>query len=44
MRNVLVHGYDIIKHEILWDTATNDIPKLLTQLEAMLVKSVSEDG
>ena len=36
MRNILVHGYDIIRHEVLWDTATSDIPKLLKQLETIL--------
>src|ERR1043166_976389 len=27
-RNVLIHGYDVIRHEILWDTVRESIPTI----------------
>ncbi len=36
MRNVLVHGYDIINDNTLWDTAQRDVPILLSQIEQIL--------
>jgi uncharacterized protein with HEPN domain len=32
MRNLLIHGYDIIEHRILWETITSDLPALVEQL------------
>ena len=28
MRNVLIHGYDQVADEVLWDVATRDVPHL----------------
>ena len=36
MRNKLVHGYDIIDYDLLWDTVTNDLPPLITALKAII--------
>lgn len=36
MRNILIHMYDELDIEIIWDTATNDIPKLKNQLERII--------
>ena len=36
MRNKLVHGYDQVDLGILWDTATDDLPQLIQELEAAL--------
>lgn len=36
MRNLLVHGYDIIEHEILWETITSDLPPLVESLRGIL--------
>jgi len=36
MRNILIHGYDIVDHEIVWDTATNHLPILRAQVDALL--------
>lgn len=36
MRNRLVHGYDEVDLDILWDTVTRDIPHLITELEQAL--------
>ena len=27
MRNRLIHGYDVIDFDLLWDTVTNDLPR-----------------
>lgn len=36
MRNRIVHGYNDVHDEIVWDTLQNDIPTLKHALEAML--------
>lgn len=36
MRNVLVHGYDVVSEEVLWDVAQSDVPQLIAWIEAML--------
>ena len=36
MRNRLVHGYDVIDYDLLWDTVTNDLPPLITALKAII--------
>lgn len=33
MRNRLVHGYDVIDYDLLWDTITNDLPPLIKSLK-----------
>jgi uncharacterized protein with HEPN domain len=32
-RNVIAHGYDVVKDEIVWESIINDIPLLLNQLK-----------
>lgn len=32
-RNRLIHGYDYVDYDILWDTITNDLPLLIEELE-----------
>lgn len=36
MRNILIHMYDELELEIVWDTAEKDIPKLKKQLEEII--------
>ena len=36
MRNRLVHGYDVIDCDVLWDTVANDFPALIAGLEVAL--------
>ncbi len=36
MRNRLVHGYDAIDLDVLWDTVRIDLPKLIEELEKVL--------
>lgn len=35
-RNVLIHGYDLIDHRIVWSTIAEKIPALLTEVESLL--------
>ncbi len=35
-RNVIAHGYDVIEHEIIWNSVSEDIPVLLAQLNQVL--------
>ena len=36
MRNRLIHGYDVIDYDLLWDTITVDLPPLISSLELLL--------
>ena len=36
MRDVLIHGYDIVDLNEVWKTVEIDVPQLLPQLEALL--------
>ena len=33
MRNRLIHAYDMVDTDILWDTIVNNIPQLIEELE-----------
>lgn len=35
MRNHLIHAYDEIDVDILWDTIRNDVPQLIAELEKL---------
>ena len=36
MRNVLVHGYFEVDTDLVWDTATRDVPALKPAMEKLL--------
>jgi len=36
MRNRLIHGYDKIRWDLVWRTATENVPQLLEQIEPLL--------
>jgi uncharacterized protein with HEPN domain len=36
LRNRLIHGYDAVDHDILWQIITDDLPPLVKALEAIL--------
>lgn len=38
MRDVLIHGYDIVDLNRVWKTVEVDVPDLLTKLEPLLPK------
>ena len=42
MRNRLVHGYDSIDLNVLWDTIEDDLPPLIEALEKILKKKIKE--
>jgi len=44
MRDRLIHGYDVVDRDTLWNTATVDLPPLVAQLEAILGASADEGG
>lgn len=37
MRDVLIHGYDIVDLDQVWRTATTDVPDLLAHIRPVLV-------
>jgi uncharacterized protein with HEPN domain len=36
MRNRLIHGYDTVDLNVLWDTVVDDLPDLVVALEGVL--------
>jgi uncharacterized protein with HEPN domain len=36
MRNILIHDYDEVNLNVVWETAQKDLPKLIAQIEAYL--------
>jgi uncharacterized protein with HEPN domain len=36
MRYRLIHGYDLVDFEILWQTVVEDLPPLIVTLESIL--------
>ena len=39
LRNRLIHGYDSIDHDILWKILSDDLPRLVPELEKILAKT-----
>lgn len=35
-RNILIHGYDIVDHEVVWEVIQHDLPELLKRIERLL--------
>ena len=35
-RNILIHGYSIVKHDLVWGIVENRLPTLLAEVEALL--------
>ncbi len=36
MRNIIIHTYDLIDLDILWDTVQNDLPPLIAELDKIV--------
>ncbi|MGI6379364.1 MAG: DUF86 domain-containing protein [Anaerolineae bacterium] len=41
-RNLLIHGYATVDHNVVWDTLHVDLPKLRRDLEIQLAESEEE--
>jgi uncharacterized protein with HEPN domain len=37
-RHILVHGYDVLEMEVIWDAVNNDLQPLIQQLRSILSK------
>ena len=44
MRNRLIHAYFDVNRDIVWTTATQDVPRLLTRAETFSTRIEREDG
>ena len=42
MRNRLIHGYDMVDNDILWQILVHDLPSLVAALEAILEQEDAE--
>lgn len=42
MRNRLVHAYFDIDHEVVWKTATEELPQLLPKLRALIANRADQ--
>jgi len=38
-RNVLIHGYDLVDHPLVWSTIESQIPTLLRDVETLLASN-----
>lgn len=36
LRNIIVHGYDIIEHPIVWGIVQNEVPRLLAKVRTQM--------
>jgi uncharacterized protein with HEPN domain len=39
MRNILIHDYDDVDLDVVWDTVQRDVPPLIARIENYLVKN-----
>ncbi len=39
MRNILIHDYDDVDLDVVWDTIQRDLPPLISRLDAYLTKN-----
>ena len=44
LRNRLIHGYDEVDFDILWQIIKNDLPPLIKQLDGLIDKLEKEQG
>ena len=43
MRNRLVHGYNSVDLDVLWDTIEDDLPPLIAELERIFGEKLQRD-
>ena len=39
----LIHGYDVVDSDVLWQTVVGDIPELLTHIDRIRIAQPSEN-
>jgi len=39
-RNILIHGYSLVKHDVVWSIVENRLPMLLAEVETLLAEPV----
>jgi uncharacterized protein with HEPN domain len=44
MRNILIHDYDDVNLNVVWNTPQDDLPPLIIKIEAYLFKHPPEPG
>lgn len=37
-RNILVHGYDVVDHEVVWEIIRHELPELLKRAQQLLAE------
>src|SRR5262245_8816102 len=42
-RNILVHGYDIIRNEVVWGILDKDLPTLILEVSTLLEQQTNRD-
>ena len=43
-RNILVHGYDVVRHEVVWGILENDLSILIREVDTLLERGDSEQN
>ena len=43
-RNVLIHGYDLVNDELVWDTVQSKVPVLLAEIEGLIEQRAGGAG
>jgi len=43
-RNILVHGYDVVKHEVVWGVLETDLSPLIRDVDALLEQGEAEQA
>jgi uncharacterized protein with HEPN domain len=41
-RNILVHGYDVVRNEVVWGILENDLPALIRDIDSLLERGDSQ--
>jgi uncharacterized protein with HEPN domain len=41
-RNILVHGYDMVRNEVVWGILEKDLPTLITEVSELLERGQAE--
>ncbi|MGK7954670.1 MAG: DUF86 domain-containing protein [Crocosphaera sp.] len=44
MRDIIVHEYDQVDLDIVWDVIKHEIPQLLRQIETLIIDSNSNES